>query len=263
MKLFNFYVEFQDYKKFIVAAINRTRSVDNYFIFQSIQGELIYKYLLANGIKITDFSVIDLANGFGGETQVLGKKCRFIVGLDLNFLNKNMAFPHTIGNAMSTPFKDRSFDLVICASLIEHLLKPELLLEEIDRILKPNGIAYISFPPFYSLNGGHDYAPFHLFGEKLGNKFSKYFIKLFNKKRFGTQVKIIDDYQVAFGNWGLYIMTIKKMRQLISNSKFILLDQSTKWLPINFSKIPLIGEFLTWHVQFIIRKIDDEKSIKN
>ena len=104
MKLFNFYVEFQDYKKFIVAAINRTRSVNNYFIFQSIQGELIYKYLLGNGIKITNFSVIDLANGFGGETQALVQKCRFIVGLDLNFLNKNMAFPHRIGNAMSTPF---------------------------------------------------------------------------------------------------------------------------------------------------------------
>ena len=146
--------------------------------------------------------------------------------------------------------------MVICASLIEHLKKPEILLEEILRILKQSGFAYISFPPFYSINGGHNYAPFHLFGEFIAVKLSKFFSKIFKRRIFGEKIIIPDCYESAFGNWGLYIMTIRKMKKLIMDSNFKLFDQSTKWLPIDFSRIPFLGEFLTWHVQFILIKKD-------
>jgi SAM-dependent methyltransferase len=253
-KHLNSYIKYQDLLNFIRLVINRGKSIEDYFKFQYIQGEFLKKYLNSRKINYENFKVLDLANGYGGETQAIGNNCSFIVGLDMNIPPYPLNFPQITGDALRTPIADESFDFVISASLIEHLKEPEKLLEEISRILKPSGYVYISFPPFYSINGGHDYAPFHLFGEFLGVRFSKFIAKAFKLKRFGKDVIISNRYETAFGNWGLYIMTIRKMRNLIENSNFIIFDQTTKWLPINFSRIPILGEFFTWHVQFILRK---------
>jgi len=32
------------------------------------------------------------------------------------------------------------------------------------------------------------------------------------------------------------------------------LDQSVKYLSVNLSKIPILNEFLSWHVQFLVQK---------
>jgi SAM-dependent methyltransferase len=44
------------------------------------------------------------------------------------------------------PFPDSSFDCIHAGEVIEHLFSPDLLLEEIARLLKPNGYAVISTP---------------------------------------------------------------------------------------------------------------------
>ena len=164
-------------------------------------------------------------------------------------------FPNNqvLGDALATPFKENSFDLIICASLIEHLENPELLLLEIKKILKPNCFLYLSFPPFYSINGGHDYIPFHVFGEKLAVLFSRFFSKIFNRKRFGKKITISESFKTAHGDWGLYKMSIRRARNLIHGANFEIIDQSTKWIPINFSKLPILNEVLTWHVQFLLK----------
>lgn len=49
------------------------------------------------------------------------------------------------------PYKDASFDCVILTEVIEHLEYPNLLLNEIHRILKPNWILILSTPNIFSL----------------------------------------------------------------------------------------------------------------
>lgn len=46
-------------------------------------------------------------------------------------------------DAHKLPFKDKFFDLVICAELLEHVENPQKVLSEIKRILVPNGIAIV------------------------------------------------------------------------------------------------------------------------
>jgi SAM-dependent methyltransferase len=43
------------------------------------------------------------------------------------------------------PFPDRDFDAVLCAVSVQYLQYPEAVFKEICRILKPNGIAIVSF----------------------------------------------------------------------------------------------------------------------
>ncbi len=55
-------------------------------------------------------------------------------------------------NAEHLPFRDGEVDGIYNESLVEHLRRPETLLKEIKRVLKPGGLAYLVIPQV---------APFH------------------------------------------------------------------------------------------------------
>ena len=114
------------------------------------------------------------------------------------------------------------------------------------RVLKVNQFCYISFPPFYSPVGGHQFKPFHLLGEKNAITLSKIFK--------GIKAK---DFDTSFGNWGLYPTTISKIKRSVKQANFRIVDIKTRFLPVNVAKIFILGEFLTWHVEFILQKGGD------
>lgn len=51
-----------------------------------------------------------------------------------------------IAKGESLPFEDESFDRIICTEVFEHVLEPELILREMKRVLKKNGIISLSIP---------------------------------------------------------------------------------------------------------------------
>ncbi len=48
---------------------------------------------------------------------------------------------------------DNTFDAILCTEVLEHAVSPELVIEEIWRVLKPNGIALITSPFVYGVHG--------------------------------------------------------------------------------------------------------------
>ncbi len=54
---------------------------------------------------------------------------------------KSLKLIHSDGHNL--PFADKSFDLVICTEVLEHVEFPEKVLQEIGRVLNPNGIAVV------------------------------------------------------------------------------------------------------------------------
>ncbi len=59
---------------------------------------------------------------------------------------KSCTFVHGSGHAL--PFKDNSFDKVICAEVLEHIPEYQSFLTEIKRVLKPGGLFAVSVPRF-------------------------------------------------------------------------------------------------------------------
>jgi SAM-dependent methyltransferase len=49
------------------------------------------------------------------------------------------------------------FDLVCSWEVLEHVMAPQKLFPQLYRILKPGGIAFHEYNPFYSINGGHSH----------------------------------------------------------------------------------------------------------
>lgn len=65
-----------------------------------------------------------------------------IINLDYSY------FPGVkiVADAHVLPFRDNSFDAIISESLLEHVLHPEKVVNEMKRILKPGGMVYIVTP---------------------------------------------------------------------------------------------------------------------
>jgi SAM-dependent methyltransferase len=65
------------------------------------------------------------------------------------------------GDAHNLPFADNTFDIIISTEVIEHTTWPWIVLQELARVLKPNGKLVISWPWLYPITH-HDYWRIHL-----------------------------------------------------------------------------------------------------
>lgn len=248
-------MNFRRFLEFVRLARNRLSSPRAYLDFQQFQGDLLIEYLGSHQVDVADLSVLDLGCGLGGYSLALQRHAARVVSLDLAAPEDRSLKRMVRANALELPFGSQAFDLLICASLIEHVQSPQQLIGEIERVLKPGGIAYLSYPPFYSPNGGHQFSPFHLLGERVAIRMFKargsFQGKQWLEEHFDSSP---GSYAEAWGTWGLYPLTIRKVSMLLKEFRFKQLNRSTRWLPVDFSGIPALGELLTWHVQFLLQK---------
>lgn len=54
-----------------------------------------------------------------------------------------------VADAKKLPFKDNTFDFIICSEVLEHIIDYQSALSEINRILKPGGKLAVSVPKFF------------------------------------------------------------------------------------------------------------------
>lgn len=54
------------------------------------------------------------------------------------------------------PFGDGVFDTVVCSEILEHLFRPDLLLREVMRVLKPGGRVIVTVPNLHGLRNRFD-----------------------------------------------------------------------------------------------------------
>jgi len=59
-------------------------------------------------------------------------------------------------NFQVLPLRDRSFDLITCIDVLEHLSDDRRAIQELVRILRPGGVLVVSVPAFMFLWGDHD-----------------------------------------------------------------------------------------------------------
>jgi len=66
-----------------------------------------------------------------------------------------------IADAHQVPFADGSFDAVIAQAVLEHVLEPHLVVEEIHRVLKPNALVFAETPFLQHVHeGAYDFTRF-------------------------------------------------------------------------------------------------------
>lgn len=106
--------------------------------------------------KKSESKLLDYGCGIGFNIFYYSKAFKYVIGIDndktsidtakrqLKKLNCKQKVFHYNGKKL--PFKDVSFDIVTANDVYEHADNPRLMLKEIRRVLKPDGILYIHNP---------------------------------------------------------------------------------------------------------------------
>lgn len=107
--------------------------------------------------------VLDGACGTGYGTSLISRVAEISIGIDcdksaieyanLVYKNKNTEFKTSFVEA--TEFNDSEFDVVLSFETVEHTLCPNSHIREIERIIKPDGIAVLSVPNNWGLTNHH------------------------------------------------------------------------------------------------------------
>ena len=246
-----------DYVRLWRAFRRRLRSERDCRKFQAFQARQILDYLVRHGVPIEGRFLLDLGSGVAGYSRVFARRGACVIGIDLAHPRESRieGMSQVQASALAVPLRNESVDVIFCASLIEHVAEPGVLLSEIERTLRAGGSCYISFPPYYSPIGGHEFSPFHYLGERIAIRIVRHSAKVPGwVRQFYDLPEKTSSFSEAYGRWGLHKMTIAKFRRLLSSTKLVCLDTSTRYMPINFSGWPLVGEVLTWHAQFLLAK---------
>lgn len=69
-----------------------------------------------------------------------------------------------VADAGLLPFATGSFDVVFSSNLWEHVREPELVADELLRVLKPGGVLFLAYTNWLSPWGGHETSPWHWLG---------------------------------------------------------------------------------------------------
>lgn len=104
--------------------------------------------------KKSDARLLDLGCGIGLTLSILSQEFPKSIGCDIDekalratriiLKEVGVKIPLVLYDGKILPFKDNSFDLVTLIEVIEHVEDPELMLKEIKRVLKPDGLLHVT-----------------------------------------------------------------------------------------------------------------------
>lgn len=129
---------------------------------------ILEDFTCKQGLSLSNMKGLDVGCSGGFNTATLAQTCEQMIGIDIdeqalifareNHGNVNCLF--RIDDCLNMSFPDHTFDFVICNHIYEHVSNPQKLLNEIYRVLKPNGICYFAAINRFSFMEPHYNLPF-------------------------------------------------------------------------------------------------------
>lgn len=166
--------------------------------------KIVSKFICVDNAKILDVGCgeggISIAFGRGGKTEV------YSIDIELSRIYKSKvrareektSINFLLADALNLPFRKGAFNIVICNDVIEHVPKPEQLVNEIRRILRNGGFLYLCAPnslsPFLIIRDAH----YNLFGVSLmSHKIGKCYV---------TKIRKISEKYDVYGPFNYWLL---------------------------------------------------------
>ncbi len=101
-----------------------------------------------HGLLNANTKVLDVGCGAGFLSNALAKESLQVTGVDLSEESLKVAAKHDdtktvkyqTADAYKLPFQDATFDVLTAMDFLEHVEKPDEVIKEFSRVLKPNGL---------------------------------------------------------------------------------------------------------------------------
>ena len=147
------------------------------FLFPTFRRRFLFvRAKLAQLAKSQEFDyALNLGTGEGDYDRMIAGHAREVVGCDVNeadliharTLNKGvMNLRYEANDALNLSYADATFDLIVSCEVIEHVGRPERMVQEMYRVLRPGGAAIMTFP---SREFPFTYDPVNRLWQWLGN----------------------------------------------------------------------------------------------
>jgi len=121
--------------------------------------------LLKGRISLEGKTMLDLGCGPVPVSESFRQVSPLLVGLDrekhyVRQAQENASLELVLGDATSIPFRDESFEFVLCNDVLEHVFDQAKLMQELSRVLARNGAAYVQCANKYQIIEPHFLLPF-------------------------------------------------------------------------------------------------------
>jgi len=151
-----FNLEDEGKKTFAEWEFEQSKRLNRYYLpeidlLKEIQGKTILDIGAGSGGKTTFYALNGAKRLTGIDTEE-----RFIMQARDFASSKNARnIDFIVADAEEMPFQNASFDMCVMNDVFEHLSKPEVVLQEVNRVLKPHGKVFINSPPYFHPYGAH------------------------------------------------------------------------------------------------------------
>ncbi len=110
-------------------------------------------------IKVCRGRVLDIGAADGWLSTQLDASAEYIsLDYPATAIELYRTRPFVFADACAMPFADASFNAIACYEVVEHVSRPDALLEEVARVLVPGGVAEFTMPFYYPIHDApHDY----------------------------------------------------------------------------------------------------------
>ncbi len=106
----------------------------------------------ALGSRLRNARVVNVGCSSGIIDSFIAPHVEHLTGIDIdeaaiahaNERHATERLEFRVGDAMALDFPDASFDVVLCSQVYEHVPNPQVMMDEIRRVLVPGGICYFA-----------------------------------------------------------------------------------------------------------------------
>lgn len=182
----------------------------NYSRFTEARGLLVLQ-ILQKYTKVQNKNVLDVGCGKGGTAHILAQHGVNVSAIDVkdNFNYKNDSICFKMMSADNLQFDDEEFDIIVLQDVLEHLYDRNCTLSEIKRVLKKNGIFFLSTPnrlsPLNFISDPHWNLPFL-------SILPREWVVFFVKSVFQKDKRNRDDWAA--------LLSLFKLKRLLENNHF-------------------------------------------
>jgi SAM-dependent methyltransferase len=198
------------------------------------------------GVELAGARVLDLGSGTGWDAAAIHARGATVVAADLDRVCAALAARHGLAavcaDGAHLPFRAGTFDGVYSSNMLEHVPSVPILLEELARIIRPGGWAWMSFTNWYSPWGGHNITPLHLLGPTIGPRVYE--------RLFGPPPKNVP----GVGLFPIHIGQV--LRAVETNGSFVREQMMPRYYPSQrwIVRVPGLRELATWNCVLVLRR---------
>ncbi len=234
--------------------IARTIRLFQLFRKESTEPDAFYRFLADDTLarlgaftSIDGSVVLDVGGGPGyvaTAVRATGGHCLVAeYSRDELFLHGRSPRSAVQADAQALPVRDGSVDVCHSSNVLEHVPDPHRMLDEMIRVVRPDGLVYLSFTNWLSPWGGHETSPWHYLGGEYAARRYEARHAAAPKNHFGRGLFRVDVAQV--------------LRWVEAHEEVELVRSGSRYLPSWTSsvlRVPGLRELAVWNLELILRR---------